>query len=258
MRLSYINSKPLPGDFNMACDFTLTNANVPGDDALFRLYTWRRPTISLGYHQKAADIDLIKCKLDGIDIVRRPTGGRAILHWGEITYCFIISIEDRYAKKALKDIYRRVHSAILKSVAQHGISIDYSEGRKTSERHHPICFASSAGTELVMEGKKAVGSAQRLINSTVLQHGSILLSDYHLKLVDYLKIEDEKRESLRRNMAASSTHIPLLDRPELRQEIAENIASEFDLKIKIRTLSNEEIKNIEQNCNRFNIKIPKE
>jgi len=109
-----------------------------------------------------------------------------------------------------------------------------------------------------VNGKKAVGSAQRLIDSTILQHGSILLSDYHLRLADYLNIDNQKRDLLRRSMEADSAHIPLLDASSFRQEIAENIASEFGLKIKKRTLSNEEIKNIEQNCNRFNIKIPKE
>jgi len=242
----------------MACDFTLANANSPGDDALLRLYTWQRPTISLGYHQKISDIDLLKCDRDGVDVVRRPTGGRAILHWGEITYCFIISVEERDTKKTLKDIYRRVHSAILKSVAQHGIRIDCSEGRKASERHHPICFASSAGTELVIEGKKAVGSAQRLIETTVLQHGSILLSDYHLKLVDYLNKDEGTKDSLHQGMEASSTHLPLLDTAEFRQQIAENIAAEFNLEINQRELSNEEIINIEQNLKRFIIKMPKE
>ena len=253
MKLRYINSASLAGDFNMACDYSLATIITAKESAVLRFYTWIKPTISIGYHQKIEDIDLDRCLAEGIDVVKRPTGGRAILHDGEITYCFITAVEEGEKRKALKDIYRKVHAGISRAVMQRGIQADLSPGRKTTERHHPICFASSASSELSLNGKKVVGSAQRLINSTVLQHGSILLTPAHLKLPDYLNLDPEKRIKLRQSLEQSSTHIPLKDTAELRLGIAESIANIFESKIDKSSLTNDEKEQIIKNKYKFTI-----
>ena len=253
MKLRYINSTSLPGDFNMACDYSLATIITSKESAVLRFYTWIKPTISIGYHQKIEDIDLDRCMADGVDVVRRPTGGRAILHDGEITYCFIIAVEESEKRRALKEIYRKIHEGISQAVMLYGVSADLSPGRKTTERHHPICFASSASSELAMNGKKVVGSAQRLMNSTVLQHGSILLSPSHLKLPDYLNLESEKRLKLRESLEQSSTHIPLKDNDELRLSLAESISDIFKMKLSKSSITEKENNQIKTNLDRFKI-----
>ena len=253
MKLRLINSEPLPGDFNMSCDYSLASALKSGEDAILRLYTWIRPTISIGYHQKSDDIDVLKCREAGIDAVKRPTGGRAILHDGEITYCFIIPADAREKRRSMREIYRKVHMGISNAVSRYGLGVDLSPGRKTAERHHPICFASSASSELALDGRKVVGSAQRLLDSTVLQHGSILLTASHLGLPDYLNLDGEKRKRLRISLEESSTHIPLEDKPELRQVIADCIAKVFGLKLYNSKINKIEIKQINSNLDRFKI-----
>lgn len=253
MQVRFIDSPPLAGDFNMACDFTLTSNMLSDGEAIFRLYSWKKPTISLGYHQHVEDIDLNRCAHDGIDVVRRPTGGRAILHSGEITYCFISKIETRSPGSALRDIYRKVHSGILKAVGSTAPKVSLSDGSRSPQRHHPLCFASAAGTELVLGGRKVVGSAQRLLNSNLLQHGSILLSPEHLKLPEYLSLSEDARFKLSENLKKSSAHLPLKDTPELRNRLADAIADEFQGELTESTLTKEEIIQIESNRKRFNL-----
>ncbi|NQS99331.1 MAG: lipoate--protein ligase family protein [candidate division Zixibacteria bacterium] len=240
MNIRFIDSPPQEGEFNMSCDYTLAVQAKPGDDALLRIYTWLEPTISIGFHQKAEDIDYILCEKDGISVVRRPTGGRAILHWGEITYCFIAAMQVGGGQKALGEIYRKAHTAIHNALRMHGLNVNFAAGKKIIRKQSPLCFATSVGTELEYEGKKVVGSAQRLLKSTVLQHGSILISPEHLKLPDYLNVSEELRQRLREKLELSSTHLPLRDDKSFRITMGKSFANIFEGKVYRTDLTSDE------------------
>jgi len=238
MRLRYIDCPALPGDFNMAADFILAermeikSGKNTGKEAVLRLYTWLRPTISLGFHQNSAEIDYSRCRKDGIEVVRRPTGGRAILHWQELTYCFILPVDEGEASKsALSRVYQSVHRALGEALSETGAQISFSLGEKRTPGHNPLCFASSAGSELEYAGKKALGSAQRLLGKTILQHGSIILGPHHLLMPEYFNLGQLERQKLQKLLKEKSTYLEIGDSAVLRRAIAEKIAEVFHLEL---------------------------
>ena len=254
MRIRFINSPALPGDFNMGCDYLLARSAKLGDDMVVRLYTWSRPTISLGYHQKADNIDFEKCRRDGIDIVRRPTGGRAILHWGEMTYCVIFPVETGKGREKLKEVYSMTHQAIALALNNAGAKVDFAGSKNKPQPHNPLCFASAAGTELEVGGKKVAGSAQRLFSSAILQHGSILLTDQHLRMPDYLKVTKEKQEALKQQLSGKSTHLNITDNTSLRQGFADSFSEIFNLAYFGDELEEEEKIRMEKESGAFSVK----
>jgi lipoyl(octanoyl) transferase len=253
MKLRYIDSPALSGSFNMACDYYLAENTGFDDSPILRLYTWLRPTISLGFHQKSTDIDFAACEKDGVDIVRRPTGGRAILHWGEITYCIVVPVEENSGKQALQDIYSKVHLGILRALKKAGSPVVFAGADKKPQPHNPLCFASSAITELELDGKKVVGSAQRLIGSTVLQHGSILLNPSHLEMPKYLNLPSDKKEELRKQLESKSTHLNIQDDASIRDNFAESISAAFGSEMYHDKLSDFEIAKIDSNKYAFTV-----
>lgn len=253
MKIRFIDSPALPGDFNMACDYALSRMCRPGGGAILRLYTWEKPAVSLGFHQKSEDVDLAKCAADGIEVVRRPTGGRAILHWGEITYCFIFPVSNDSGKQMLKDVYARVHRGLAAALQRSGAAVGFASAGRKPQPHNPLCFASAAGTELELEGKKVAGSAQRLLETSILQHGSILLTDHHLQMPEYLLMEESKREALKKLLAKQSAHLPLKDTPDLRKSLAAAISDVFELELTASQLNGEEIAGIEGLRGRFRV-----
>ncbi|PKL81521.1 MAG: hypothetical protein CVV24_14845, partial [Ignavibacteriae bacterium HGW-Ignavibacteriae-3] len=185
-----IDSGENTGACNMELDLELARDCKP-DEAFFRTYRWNPYCISLGANQKFEDIDKSKTDRDGIDFVKRPTGGRAILHAEEITYSVILPLNYEFSPR---EIYFKVSKALIRGLEIYNPLLAKSE----MESHQPdfpklleessgvLCFASSARNEVMFNGKKLIGSAQRKLNNVVLQHGSILCGQYHRKLVDYL------------------------------------------------------------------------
>jgi lipoate-protein ligase A len=177
----------------MAIDEVLATKSVPHDKrAIFRVYRWQPYAISLGYNQDPNDLALEKCKQDNIDIVRRPTGGRAVLHAEEITYSIIIPKESEFYSADVLSTYNRINQGILKGLHLIGVKAELverlaDEKEKSSTYKDKIpCFSKSAKFEIAYQGKKLVGSAQRRYENSILQHGSILVGTFHLRLADYI------------------------------------------------------------------------
>jgi lipoyl(octanoyl) transferase len=198
----FVNSGFLTGAENMQNDESTALALQSGKIIpTIRFYRWKPWAISLGYNQKESDINTEQCIADGIDIVRRPTGGRAILHANELTYSVVMFAEGR----SVNDVYSDISKALVLGLKNIYADISY----EVSQPNFPAlykkaesvpCFASSARYEVQVNGKKLVGSAQRRFTSTefpevVLQHGSILLGDEHKKLVNYLSIHNDEIRS---------------------------------------------------------------
>lgn len=169
-------------------------ANGSGTPAL-RLYRWRPWAISLGYNQDAEDIDVARATADGVDLVRRPTGGRAILHAEELTYCVVMEA----GRKSILQVYNEISRALVHGLAQYGVTVALQKSQPDFRHEYRQsssipCFSSSARYEIEWRGKKLVGSAQRRIASgdrdVVLQHGSILCGAAHRRLSRYLAVRD--------------------------------------------------------------------
>lgn len=208
---SFINSGYNSGKFNMDFDFYLAKDQIFNNPVL-RLYQWKPYCISLGANQSFDEIDFKKTLSDGIDVVKRPTGGRAILHAEELTYSVIYPIEP---SSSPKNIYNEINLALRKGLILFDKILceielehrqpDFKEFYKSDKGQ--ICFAVSAKSELNFGEKKIVGSAQRKIGNVILQHGSILCGSFHKKIIDYLVIAESKKKDIFEEI--SSTTIDL-------------------------------------------------
>ncbi|MCW8960593.1 MAG: hypothetical protein OQK29_03455, partial [Ignavibacteriaceae bacterium] len=162
----------------MDFDLELVKNFVP-DSPVLRVYRWKPYCISLGANQGYDSVNINNSGSEGLDVVKRPTGGRAILHSEELTYSVVYPVSDNNSPKR---IYREINLA-LKNGLKHYDSILENIELEHSQPHFPsfykdkkstLCFAVSAMNELNYKGKKLAGSAQRKIGDVILQHGSIL------------------------------------------------------------------------------------
>ncbi len=184
----------LSGSENMALDVELARAAEPEDPPVLRLFQWRPWAISLGYHQSLDEIDVDRCRADGIDIVRRPTGGRAILHAEELTYSVILPKGCGVPVHSTASTYRLISQALVDGLRRVGVEATFGRSARVPYQTHVPCFATTALYEVQWRGRKLVGSAQRRYENAVLQHGSILLGDAHLRLADYVRGAGENGE----------------------------------------------------------------
>ena len=171
----YIPPIEASGEVQMAIDrFLLEQHRLGKSLPVIRFYTWLPAAISLGYHQKdypSAWKNLI-WQGQPLDIVRRPTGGKAVLHQGDLTYGVVMSIPPG---KRLA-VYKQICQFLIEGWRSLGVNLDYGTATKEYVRHHN-CFATATGSDLVTAaGNKVIGSAQLRRGKVVLQHGSIILN----------------------------------------------------------------------------------
>jgi len=161
---------------NMAVDEYLFRSLGQTPQTCVRFYQWKRPTASLGYSQaldKVVDIDF--CRKNGIDIVRRITGGKLVLHWREITYSMVSSDQQAFSS-TLAESYRLISNALIRGLKKIGLEARLAGAPPSSYgKGNMPCFSYPARDEIEMEGKKIIGSAQKRLGSRFLQHGSIPL-----------------------------------------------------------------------------------
>jgi lipoate-protein ligase A len=197
MKWYYFDTGFNTGKYNMNFDLSFAN-NSKEDEVYFRLYRWKPYCLSLGANQNFNSINLEKAKRDNIDVVKRPTGGKAILHAEELTYSVIYPLTN---DQSLRNLYCEINKALVKGLILYngklsGIELtpDQVDLRSFYKKAlSEICFAVSAKSEINYTRKKLVGSAQRKFGWRVLQHGSILCGAYHKKIVHYLNLSDEDR-----------------------------------------------------------------
>jgi len=156
-----------------------------------RMYRWKPACLSLGIHQRDGRVDYPSCRRDGVDVVRRPTGGRAVLHADEATYSIVVPEESEWGGLPKQELYRRVSESIVLGLSRLGLPVSYEKRSlpPPSPRDASAsmsCFGSAARWEILLGGRKLVGSAQKIGPSGVLQHGSILTGDGHRRLPLYL------------------------------------------------------------------------
>ena len=172
-----IEASPATGWWNMALDETLLAAATQGAAPSLRLYGWDGAWLSLGYAQRFDATALDACRAVGVEVVRRVTGGRAVLHGADLTYA--IAAPEALLPGGLEESYRALSDALLAALRTLGIEAERAPGGRArpAERADFDCFAEAATDELCVGGRKLAGSAQRRAGGALLQHGSIRLAD---------------------------------------------------------------------------------
>lgn len=162
------------GKLNMAIDRWLLEQHQAGHPPVLRFYTWIEPTISLGYHQRRWPASWQNLTWEGkpVELVRRPTGGRAVLHQGDLTYMVVTS---GHSGKRL-EAYRKICEFLIEGWRSLGVELHYGAAGR-DYIHNPNCFATATGADLLTaDGHKLIGSAQLQRGNAILQHGSMHLS----------------------------------------------------------------------------------
>lgn len=182
-QFAFLHDPPLPGSVNMAIDQKLFEQVEERDEDFtwIRFYSWIRPTISLGRNQRPAHPDSPPAST-GVAQVVRPTGGRAVLHHDEITYAVVSSDRSLFPIGNVEKTYRVVTRVLQNGLHRLGIEATLQPGRErrphrtAEDPGDPACFMSVSRSELVVDGRKLAGSAQRQGRRGFLQHGSLPLT----------------------------------------------------------------------------------
>lgn len=200
LKISFKSLRVIPYDCftgiqNMSLDLyyarEVENSKIP----IIRFYGWKPHCISLGHHQDMSNLDFAEIKKAKIDVVRRPTGGSAIFHARELTYSLIVPKENI----SHHELYHIFHLNLAKTLQSFGteVTLENSEppGNYLSSADETFaCFNRTAKSEIKYNGKKVVGSAQKILKKSILQHGSILLEADHLQIINFLKLPEHLQQ----------------------------------------------------------------
>jgi len=210
----------------MDFDNNLAENCKPGE-FYFRLYKWNPYCISLGANQNYEYVNINKVIENEIDIVKRSTGGKAILHSEELTYSVVSSTKDQ---KSAHNFYNVINKALRSGLIIYDELLNKIELESTqpnfpkiyNEVKGNVCFSSTAKSELKFNGKKLVGSAQRKLGNNLLQHGSILCGSNHKKLIDYLILTEEEKAELKFQLNMVTTDLRSILKEEIDYSKLEN------------------------------------
>ncbi len=194
--LKFIPYEIKNGQENMQIDSDLLDYAIANklNYPIFRLYGWKPACISLGRNQSDEFIDKEFLKQEGIDLVRRLTGGRALLHDNEITYSYICPTSYLKNGENVTKSYIEISQILIDKFKKIGIELNFGTTKKINTKFD-YCMLISTGADLCYEGKKLIGSAQCRKNGYILQHGSILY-DYDKKLLEKIFHEEVNTESI--------------------------------------------------------------
>lgn len=204
----FINSGPADAFTNMATDEAIMIAYQRGlVPPTLRIYQWNPPAVSVGYFQKTGEtVDVKMCKTLGIDVVKRLTGGRAVLHEHEITYSVIIGENYPGMPGSIVESYKFICKGVIEGFRLLGIEVSMETRKnKSSIINSSACFDSPSMYEILYEGKKLVGSAQVRKNGVILQHGSILMDFDIEKMINVLIFKFENLKEKVKNALINNT-----------------------------------------------------
>jgi hypothetical protein len=216
---------------NMALDQYLLRLCEQGHGHGFlRCYGWQQPALSLGHSEPVNVIDLDRARDDGVQVVRRPTGGRVVLHGDDLTYAIVLPKREAYS---LAETYRAISMCIIKGLKAMGLSLSLERGlAHSSGRAGRPCFGSVSRYEVTCGGRKVVGSAQRVGERAVLQQGSIPIGRGYLGVADYIGGSAAGRARLRSAIAASTCCLADImvvrpDAPSIGRLLVEGFRADF-------------------------------
>lgn len=234
----FINSGPCSPSYNMALDEALMDWHSEGIiPPIIRFYQWNPATLSIGYFQQVErDIDIQAVREQGLGFVRRPTGGRAVLHEHELTYSIIVSEKHPEIPKTVTEAYRILSEGLLKGFQNLGMDAYFSVPDTVEKQENlkkpksAVCFDAPSWYELVVEGKKIAGSAQTRQKGVILQHGAILLDLDQEKLLTVFKFEtEEAKEKMRLKLPKKTVAInDLVNEPITISQCVQAFKSGFE------------------------------
>jgi lipoate-protein ligase A len=241
---------PLQNGFtNMAIDEALLLSTVKNHTPpVLRLYGWDPACLSLGFAQSVSDIDMEALSRRGWDYVRRPTGGKAILHIDELTYSICAPIDSPAVSGSVLESYRRLSMGLLAALGILGLqaNADKEYGTSSAGENRPVCFEVPSNYEITSAGKKLIGSAQSRKSGGVLQHGALPLSGDITRINEILSYPDDaSREAARQRIYLhAATLEEVLGRTVSWAEAASAYTSGFEKSLGIKfvksSLSQEE------------------
>ena len=186
-----IDTGPCYAAYNMALDDALATAvRKNSSPPTLRLYGWDLPSVSIGYFQKINDIDTEYCREHNIPVVRRQTGGRAILHNHELTYSFSVRTTHGRFSKGLRDCYKEISRAFNNALLKIGLLPETRLRRQSHHSRSSLCFHATSYGEITINDKKVIGSAQKRWPDGLLQQGSIPYSINNDDTRKIFRIED--------------------------------------------------------------------
>lgn len=201
---------PARGSWNMAVDDALIeSAQQPGFIPTLRLYSWDPACLSLGHAQSVEEVDQALLKIYGWDLVRRPTGGRAILHTDELTYSITANADDPLMTGGILESYQRISQVFILFLRRYSLSpMSKDQPDQKNKNPDPVCFEVPSNYEITIAGKKIIGSAQARRKNAVLQHGAIPLFGDISRITQVLRYPDEaSREYAARRVEMRATTI---------------------------------------------------
>ncbi len=245
---------PADGAWNMALDESILEHVGRGESLpTLRLYAWQPPCLSLGYAQPFADVDTGRLEQRGWHMVRRPTGGRAILHTDELTYSITGPADEPRLAGSVLESYNRLAVALLQAVKSLGMPVELKEGNSAApSTPNPVCFEVPSAYEITVQGRKLIGSAQARRKEGVLQHGSLPLSGDLARITQALRFPDEsaRAEAARRLLERATTVQSVLGREvtweQAAQAFIQAFESRLDLKLERGALSEGECRRANQ------------
>jgi len=216
------------GLWNMAVDAVLARGTREVRDTrpplTLRCYSWSPSTLSLGHSQIHSESVAERAAAQGWPVVRRETGGRAVLHDEELTYCVAIPADSPFHSSSLPAAYQAINQALAEGLRRAGLAVEL-ESRKVDlaaayrKETGGLCFAATAQSEVLWDGRKLIGSAQRQLREGLLQHGSLILGPGHLRIGGLFFSEARLQEAARGKLARETTCLEeaLGRRPALRE-----------------------------------------
>jgi lipoyl(octanoyl) transferase len=233
---------PATGGWNMAVDEALLDGVAAGSaPPTLRFYQWAPPCLSLGYFQPFEVVDVAGCLSLGVEVVRRPTGGRAILHDRELTYSVALPLRLLGDDGAVLPSYHRLSLALERGLNRLGAPVVLApeSAAQSDPDHGPVCFDRPSAHEILLDGRKLVGSAQVRRATAILQHGSILIEPRIDRLLACLRLPDGPAGRIEDGIAGLS-EVGDFEPARIAGALAEAFAEEFGANLVVSRLRPDE------------------
>jgi lipoyl(octanoyl) transferase len=251
-----IRHAPARGDWNMAVDEAILDMSAAGKaPPTLRLYAWSPACLSLGHAQSAQDVDRTRLEMNGWMLVRRQTGGRAILHIDELTYAVIAPLKNPIVAGSVLESYSRLAKALLRALNLLALNAHAAQSYPLpagADPKGPVCFEVPSNYEITLGGKKLIGSAQARRREGVLQHGTLPLYGDLARITSVLAFPEEssRKQAATRLLEHATTLQESLGRIVPWSEAAEAFVrafqEEFNLQLVPGDLTQEEEARLEE------------
>jgi lipoate-protein ligase A len=254
IKLRVIQDGPHTAAFNMAADMYLLKKCLEDQNVCLRIYSWQPSAISIGYMQNAEQVlNLKSCIKNGIDWIKRPTGGRAVYHCEDLSYSCVFSLAVKMMGSSIHESYSIISDCLMNSfrlcnidTSPHDSDMDARDARR--EIKLP-CFLSPNRRELMVGNRKLAGSAQKRTSGAVLQHGSIPLTPAFRNLPDFENINDDEKlaqkDLLEKKCACISEIAPDCKSWQLEDALAEGFGKTLGMEVVFDGWSEKEREEIE-------------